>query len=297
LRDEFGEKVHAEFSVEREAESIAVFLESRGGAIKGSGSRNPEYAKALRLLVTRLGAKRAILRDATVESRVTRNFAHADRVVRLPFSFPIALEAQDPEEFRLALQRGQRAVGQGPIVRGGNITKRLRMLVDVDAASLDELGEDLAKGIADPTDVGFAAVGSSGGSRRGQGYAGDPAAIKAVELHAMAVVASRLKAGGWTVDDVSKHESFDLRCRKGSRELHAEVKGVTGSEPEVILTRGEVNHASAWNDCAIGVVLSIKLDRSVDPPVATGGKLLWLEPWDPNKSGELEGLKFSWRPE
>jgi hypothetical protein len=67
-------------------------------------------------------------------------------------------------------------------------------------------------------------------------------------------------------EDVSGSENFDDIARRGGVELHAEVKGLVGSLPQVMLTINEKRHAQHWQHLAIAIVTGIRVDRAVCGP-------------------------------
>lgn len=84
-------------------------------------------------------------------------------------------------------------------------------------------------------------------SARGAGF-GDPETNRKVELAAINAVIAHF--AGWIHDDVSlKKCGWDITFRRGSVEVHAEVKGVSGRRPSILLTRNEYQAAegdSLW---------------------------------------------------
>jgi MrcB-like, N-terminal domain/Domain of unknown function (DUF3883) len=102
----------------------------------------------------------------------------------------------------------------------------------------------------------------------------------AIERRAVDVAADALEADGWSVHDVGSVKPHDLEARRGDAELWVEVKGTTSAGDEVILTRGEVlDYGGKYPDTMLAIVTSIALDRSADPPVASGGTLRTIRPW------------------
>src|SRR5690242_17836643 len=75
------EGLDAEFLVEPDGVHLALILESRSGASRSRMPRNPDYNRALTVLLTRLGMLDAVLVDALVDSRRTRQLGvrEADR--------------------------------------------------------------------------------------------------------------------------------------------------------------------------------------------------------------------------
>lgn len=84
-------------------------------------------------------------------------------------------------------------------------------------------------------------------SARGAGF-GDPETNRKVEIAAMNAVIAHY--AGWTHDDVSLDKcGWDITFTQGSMEVHAEVKGVSGRKPTILLTRNEFRAAerdSLW---------------------------------------------------
>lgn len=79
-------------------------------------------------------------------------------------------------------------------------------------------------------------------SDAGAGY-GTPEHNRLVETAAMRAAITAF--AGWNHDDVSaKKCGWDLTFRRGSDEVHAEVKGVSGSKPSVLLTANEWRRAA-----------------------------------------------------
>jgi Domain of unknown function (DUF3883) len=91
---------------------------------------------------------------------------------------------------------------------------------------------------------------------------------------------------GYVTEDVGKRESYDVHATKGQEVVKVEVKGTTTDGAAVVLTRNEVNlHRAEHPNNALAVVRNISLDRSGDRPVATGGELVLVMPWEINEGG------------
>ena len=133
---------------------------------------------------------------------------------------------------------------------------------------------------------------TSRGRAQGRGLTGPER--RAVELRAMEVARQRLEEDGWSVEDVSANDCYDLRCHSGEQELRVEVKGTTGAGASVLLTPNEVRHAGQHEaDMALFVVSEIELDRAATPPVTRGGLLRILDPWDLG-AGVLSPVGYEW---
>jgi hypothetical protein len=116
--------------------------------------------------------------------------------------------------------------------------------------------------------------------RGGQGRGLSAAERRAVERCAMDLAIAHYEQRWESVRDVGSTECFDLECRSGERVLRVEVKGTTGGGASVLLTANEVAHARAQAPhVALFVVSEIRLQREPEP-VASGGTVRILEPWD-----------------
>jgi hypothetical protein len=94
-------------------------------------------------------------------------------------------------------------------------------------------------------------------------------------------VSEHLTGLGFTVKDVGLKKSFDLDARGPDIRLKVEVKGTTSPGGEILLTANEVDlHTETFPNNASGIVHSIELDRNKDPPVASGGTLVFESPWN-----------------
>src|SRR5262245_62478454 len=86
FQDEGGRLVRALFSVARDNDEWVIHLESRGGRNGSTEERNPDYAKALRLILARLAAAGFELRSAALASRsaLAAGLSGADLRIRIP---------------------------------------------------------------------------------------------------------------------------------------------------------------------------------------------------------------------
>lgn len=130
----------------------------------------------------------------------------------------------------------------------------------------------------------------------GQGFRNDPAMNDEIDQYAMSRVMRYFTQSGWRADDVSKAESYDVRCVRGDRELHIEVKGTTMAGSKVLLTRNEVSHARRQApNVVLCVVANIHIERDeAGGYVASGGEMLVIDPWDIDE-GELIPMTFEYR--
>jgi predicted RNA-binding protein with PUA-like domain len=130
--DDHGGALVAEYSVEPDDGHLALIMESRSGSSGSRVARNPDYNRALTVLLARLGKLNAVLVDALVDSRYTQDLGlpEADRrLIHAPIR--LALEP-DLEALRRHLGTEQSKVAQAPdATKGGNSTKRIRLRLSV----------------------------------------------------------------------------------------------------------------------------------------------------------------------
>ena len=73
LIDDHGRTMDAEYLVETDGSHLALIMESRSGMSGARPPRNPDYNRALAILLARLGRLDAVLVDAVVDSRHTQD--------------------------------------------------------------------------------------------------------------------------------------------------------------------------------------------------------------------------------
>ncbi len=149
--DNDGAELDATFHVERQKGDLTMLYESRGGRKGGSDARNVDYNPGLRLLLERLGAMGATLRDVLVDSRNTRHKPVEERRVEIDgFDYPIDLRAvPDTKKLRIAIGRGQARVGRDPDAKGGgNPNKQIRLFVTAPGVDENDIERRLAHGTA-----------------------------------------------------------------------------------------------------------------------------------------------------
>jgi 5-methylcytosine-specific restriction protein A len=118
---------------------------SRSGRSGSRSPRNPDYNKALTVLLTRLAQLDAVLVDALVDSRRTQELGLPEARRQL-IPAPVRLaEIPDMEALRRRMGTAQAKIGQAPdATKGGNATKRIRLRLEVpghqpsDAAALED---------------------------------------------------------------------------------------------------------------------------------------------------------------
>ena len=116
----------------------------------------------------------------------------------------------------------------------------------------------------------------------GQGFGLSFAERKTIENYAMSLVSKKMEKNNWKVKDVSslRDKGYDLYMEKNDEKILAEVKGTTGSDIRVILTKNEVIAAKKnYPNGALFIVSGIYLDRSSSPPKASLGKIKEIYNW------------------
>jgi hypothetical protein len=96
LVDDHGRAVDAEYHIEEDGGHLALIMESRSGMSGARARRNPDYNRALTILLGRLGRLNGVLVDALVDSRHTQDLGlpEADRKL---IQAPVRL-ALEPDE-------------------------------------------------------------------------------------------------------------------------------------------------------------------------------------------------------
>jgi len=114
-----------------------------------------------------------------------------------------------------------------------------------------------------------------------QGYGLSASEKKAVEQRAVVEAISYFESEGFTdIRDVGDQASYDLSMIKNGQIYFVEVKGTTGAGSVVLLTRNEVEvHQKYFPHNALVVVSSITLTRG-EEPLATGGEIRVILPWE-----------------
>jgi hypothetical protein len=154
--DADGVLLDASYSVVPDGDLLALIVESRGGggnAAAGVAGRNSDYNQALEVLLQRLRQFGATIRDAWVDSGRTQALGvpAADR--RL-VSGPVRLaDVADVSALRFEMGRRQERVAQdSTAAKGGNRTKRIRLLLEVPGfgpGDASRLAEALAVPVTD----------------------------------------------------------------------------------------------------------------------------------------------------
>jgi len=150
---------------------------------------------------------------------------------------------------------------------------------------LAQLGlRDVSQGDQDATEV-IAIARPFQSSARRQGIGLTAAERKAIEKQAMCLAISYLEGKGFSCQDTSNTESFDLLATKADLMIKVEVKGTTSDICDsILMTKNEVElHRAEKGKTGLIIVSQIKLDRGAPEPRADGGVLEDLLDWDVDK--------------
>ena len=161
----------------------------------------------------------------------------------------------------------------------------LKFIVEYGSSNLLERPE------TDAEDESAAVIDAALARARGQGFARTAKERRMLEMHAMDRASRYFQRQKYTVEDVHTRMPYDLVCRRGDEELHVEVKGTTTAGDAIVLTHGEVKHASnSRNSCALFILHSIRLTKRS----ASGGKIAITTPWK-LKPANLTPVSYTYR--
>jgi len=128
----------------------------------------------------------------------------------------------------------------------------------------------------------------------------------AIENRAMVVAENylRQKVKCRTVTPVpSENRGYDIDCvAKNRKPLHVEVKGVSTKGEAIRITANEVKHAreaasnGSIDQLMLLIVANIQLssDPATGSPIASGGNVRILHPWDIDADGSLKPLVYKY---
>lgn len=290
--------IDAHLSVERAGDRFVVTFESRSGGRDSGRARNTAYERGLALLLARLGQIGALIDEASVASSRTQHLDAASRRLALPVDGPLEIDEWAPEALRLELQRLMRTTAQSPTAKGpGSNEKRLRLVLDVGDAPVDleMLRHLVTSGSGQATTAAKEPRPRRASDGGGQGYQADKHDRLAIEFRAMALTTEALERERWKVEDVSRRASYDLHARRGTTELHVEVKGLSGTAIDIIATKNEIALARTYDPTWLSVVTGIQVDRSSEIRRGIAGDLTWFRPWLVDE-GVLEAETYRWKP-
>ncbi|MFC4452370.1 EVE domain-containing protein [Deinococcus sonorensis] len=205
LTDSDGQLLDAAFDIE----DSMLILHSRGGT-KGKNAQNPDYAKALNLLLSRLDSAGLRISRAWVDSSRGQALPINDRLILSDADTGLSLQ-ETFTRMSLAMER----IGRAPDARGhGNRTKRIRIQIE-SPPPLYELVSILG------------AVSISGNADSGQRL---PASVleQVTPVHIWNAV-QRLRAG-YTDHGFGPSTDYDILLEDGERFPPKAVFGVAASE-------------------------------------------------------------------
>ena len=160
---------------------------------------------------------------------------------------------------------------------------------------IDGLNADTESDVSPQVADVVAAIDEFSNPRRKFGRRFTAAENKAIEERAVHVARDHFeKKLGYVTEDVGQTRSYDVHATKGDEAVKVEVKGTTTDGSRVVLTRNEVNlHLEEHPHNALAIVRNISLQRG-DPPVAQGGDLILLMPWQIDRPG-LDPIAYDYR--
>lgn len=170
------------------------------------------------------------------------------------------------------------------LARLQSLTKRLLDIYDAQRLGKDPL--QIHQDIQVTEDHLAEVISPSKSKRRGQGRGLSAVERSLVEKQAMDVAKEGLlKAGFISVEDVSASESYDFKAMKDGLFWFIEVKGTTSSASDMfLLTAAELKlHRGNIGKTALALVSEIRLAMNPEGGQASGGKLLFEAPWNPDK--------------
>lgn len=300
VHDNAGIPIRATYYLHTSSGTTELIYKARGGSIGAPNEQNADYNQGMDILLARMAACNIVLTDALLDTKVTQqlNLTPEQRRLVTTFPFPIKLAAvADLRRLRVELCTAQRAIGRQPGARGiGSNTKRIRLIFGGTLFDANMLAATLVPGasVSDVEDeLSIAPVFALKGSSN-QGHGLTAAQRRAIELRAMVVARSFLEAEWDSITDVSGTESFDLLCEAESAKLYVEVKGTTGAGESVIVTRNEVAHTRLhFPHTALLVVSGIALADDDGLPLASGGSLVVIRPWEID-SARLDAIAYDY---
>lgn len=125
-----------------------------------------------------------------------------------------------------------------------------------------------------------------------QGRQIDPKVRKLVEARAMKMAAAYYEKRGYSVEDTSATQPYDLVCRAPGAEFRVEVKGTQTLGEGVIVTRNEVEAARQYGSTThLFIVHSIEVEQTDSGYQLSGGKLRLIKDWRPADS-DLSPIQF-----
>jgi hypothetical protein len=119
----------------------------------------------------------------------------------------------------------------------------------------------------------------------GQGRVSDILKRKAIEDHAMVNAYLYYRSEGYEVEDTSATKPYDLVCSKCDEVIRVEVKGTQMGPDAINQTKGEVDHAYAYDgrvDLFIMYDIGVTASNGRDGYECLGGVAAIIADWSPD---------------
>jgi hypothetical protein len=130
-----------------------------------------------------------------------------------------------------------------------------------------------------------------------QRYQADSVLRRMIERHAVEAATAYFEQDGWSVLDVGATQPFDLLCLRDDKELRVEVKGTSQAGESILLTRGEVKHATSYDAgvLALFILHGVRVIQAEGQPTVVEGGEPYIElPWVLSIE-QLEPLQYEYR--
>jgi hypothetical protein len=114
---------------------------------------------------------------------------------------------------------------------------------------------------------------------RAAGFQSNPRIRRAIEEYSMAWAEKHLTKLKYAPKDTHKNKPYDFVCQIGGSKVFVEVKGMQDDGRAISLTPREVEHAQAHKNSALFIVHSVMVHGKRNP-IVSGGKMIFLYPWD-----------------
>jgi hypothetical protein len=126
------------------------------------------------------------------------------------------------------------------------------------------------------------------------GFQSDPEIRRAIEDYAMQRAGTELRSRKYgNIKDTSNYKCYDYTCELNGKQYFVEVKGTQTQGKNVILTKGEVEHAKKHPDsCILILVRSVKISASKPVKVIKGTIDVW-EKWIVHDEN-LNAIQYKW---
>ncbi len=132
LRNDVGEIVDSEFSIDVQDERTCIVIESSGGSSpsRGVSRRNPDYNALVGTVLQRLARAGTPIEEIILDSAKVASLPVAERRVDLDIPYPIDVSAHDSENLRKAIGRSVSLMHRSQEAsKSGNAQKRIRIVL------------------------------------------------------------------------------------------------------------------------------------------------------------------------